>query len=64
MKRESETLSHPCGDSIEDNVNDELIDFIVRQGPHEICALAFTGTEVDVLIGSLKRARRKVKVKP
>ena len=54
-------LLHPDGDAIEVDVIDaEFIILTVKQGPHEICRLAFTGEELDVLIDRLQRARSKV----
>jgi hypothetical protein len=55
-------LVHPDGDAIElDIIDGEFVDLTVKQGPHEICRLAFTGPELDVLVDRLQRARRKVK---
>lgn len=54
-------IVHPDGDAIEiDTIDTELIGLTVTQGPHEICRLAFTGPELDVLIDRLQRARKKV----
>lgn len=54
-------LAHPDGDAIElDVIDNELVDLTIKQGPHEICRLAFTGKELDVLIDRLQRARLKV----
>lgn len=55
-------LRHPDGDSIEISVvNDELVGLVVKQGPHEVCQLAFTYDELTVLIQNLRFAQRKVK---
>ncbi len=56
------TIRHPSGDAIElDVVDAELVDVAIKQGPHEICRLVFTGPELDVLIEGLQHARTKVK---
>lgn len=55
-------LVHPDGDAIELAVIDsEVVDLTIRQGPHEICCLAFTGAELDVLIERLQIARRRLR---
>lgn len=68
MKQALQPLQHPDGDSIEfDIVDGELIDFTIKQGPHERCKLALTYAEAGIVIDRLQRARRKVKprkVKP
>jgi hypothetical protein len=57
-----EKLRHPSGDSIEvEAVDRELIAVTIKGGPHEICKIALTGPETDVLLASLQRARKKVK---
>jgi hypothetical protein len=57
-----EKLLHPDGDSIDiDIIDDELVGVAIKQGPHEICKLALTYAEMEVLISGLQRARRKVK---
>lgn len=54
-------IVHPDGDAIElDIIDGEFVGLTVKQGPHEICRLAFTGEELDVLIDRLQRARKKV----
>ena len=54
-------LVHPDGDAIElDIIDGEFVGLTVKQGPHEICRLAFTGVELDVLIDRLQHARAKV----
>lgn len=55
-------LRHSDGDAIElDIIDGELVSLTVKQGPHEICRLAFTGAELDVLIERLACARQKAK---
>ena len=55
-------LVHPDGDAIEvDAIDAELIGLTVKQGPHEICRLAFTGGKLDTLIDRLQRERKKIK---
>jgi hypothetical protein len=57
-----QTIRHPDGDSIVLDVMDgETVDLAIKQGPHEICCLAFTGPQLDVLIDRLQLARSKVK---
>lgn len=55
-------LSHPDGDALEiEPIDAELVGVTVREGPHEVCRLAFTGPELDVLIARLQQARAEVK---
>jgi len=55
-------LLHPDGDAINiDIVDGELITLAIKQGPHEICRLAFTYDEMGALIDRLQDARWKVK---
>lgn len=57
-------LVHPDGDAIEiDIIDGALIGLTFKQGPHEICRLAFTGEELDVLVDRLQRARRQVSLR-
>ncbi len=57
-----QTLRHPSGDAFElDVVDGEMVNVAIKQGPHEICCLAFTGPQLDVLIDRLQHARSKVK---
>ena len=54
-------LRHPDGDAIDvDIIDGELVSLTIKEGPHEICRLAFTGGELDVLLDRLQRAREKV----
>ena len=54
-------LRHPDGDGIDINILDgEVGRLTIKEGPHEICRLAFTGGELDVLLDRLQRARKKV----
>jgi hypothetical protein len=54
-------LVHPDGDAIElDIIDGKFVGLMVKQGPHEICRLAFSGDELDVLIDRLQRVRKKV----
>lgn len=52
---------HPDGDAIDVGIIDgELVSLTIKEGPHEICRLAFTGGELDVLLDHLQRTRKKV----
>lgn len=55
-------LKHPDGDAIDiDVIDGELVGVAVKQGPHEICKLAFTYAELSTLIDRLQDARWKIK---
>ena len=55
-------LRHPDGDAIDINIVDgELVSLAVKQGPHEICKLAFTYDELGALIDRLQDVRWRIK---
>ena len=54
-------LADPDGDSIEFTIVDGTVDVSIKQGPREVCCLALTATQLDVLIDRLQRVRRRIK---
>ena len=54
-------LADPDGDSIEFAITDGVVDVSIKQGPREVCCLALTAAQLDVLIDRLQRVRRRIK---
>ena len=55
-------LTDADGDSIEFAIADGIVDVSIKQGPREVCCLALTATQLDVLIDRLQRIRRRLEV--
>ena len=61
MTNAESQLRHPDGDAVDvDIIDGELVSLTIKEGPREICRLAFTGGELDALLDRLQRARKKV----